>query len=131
MRKEFRILSGIFMYLILAAFAAASDWGLFAAEPGDRPTGVFFSESFNDSQLINRGGYDGKSFTISRDGARSGAGCIEYRWNRAATTPSSSSGVRRLFEPSDTIYLRFYMRLSQGWGWSGRQYHPHLINFLT
>ncbi|MBI2297755.1 MAG: hypothetical protein HYU66_02170 [Armatimonadetes bacterium] len=29
------------------------------------------------------------------------------------------------------VYLRFYQRLSPGWGWTGRNYHPHLIQFMT
>ena len=42
-----------------------------------------------------------------------------------------SSPVRHLFEPSEEVSLRFYLKLSQGWGWSGRNYHPHLTHFLT
>ena len=44
---------------------------------------------------------------------------------------SGSSGVRRLFEPTDKVYSRFYLKLSKGWGWTGREYHPHLMHFLT
>jgi hypothetical protein len=36
-----------------------------------------------------------------------------------------------LFEPSETVYVRFQNRLSRGWGWTGRTYHPHLMHFLT
>ena len=39
--------------------------------------------------------------------------------------------MRRLFDPTDTVYLRFYLRLSKGWKWSGRNYHPHLMHFMT
>ena len=44
------------------------------------------------------------------------------------TNAASSSGIRRLFEPSETVYLRCYVRLSKDWGWSGRAYHPHLMH---
>ena len=27
--------------------------------------------------------------------------------------------------------MRFYIKLSQGWGWTGRSYHPHLMHFMT
>ena len=40
-------------------------------------------------------------------------------------------GLRRLFEPTDTVYVRFFIKLSNGWGWTGRSYHPHLMHFLT
>jgi len=39
--------------------------------------------------------------------------------------------VRHLFEPTDEVAIRFYLKLSKGWGWSGRDYHPHLTHFLT
>jgi hypothetical protein len=39
--------------------------------------------------------------------------------------------MRRLFQPTDEVYLRFYLKLSKGWGWSGRNYHPHLTHFMT
>jgi hypothetical protein len=29
------------------------------------------------------------------------------------------------------VYVRFFLRLSKGWGWTGRSYHPHLMHFLT
>ena len=27
--------------------------------------------------------------------------------------------------------MRFFIKLSPGWRWTGRPYHPHLINILT
>jgi hypothetical protein len=27
--------------------------------------------------------------------------------------------------------IRFYLKLSKGWGWSGQNFHPHLTHFLT
>ena len=90
----------------------------------------FFAESFDDDSLHDRGWYDGDVFQIARDGTKSGAGCIRYRWSKGGTTPDSTA-ARRFFEPSESVYVKFYMRLSENWGWSGRDYHPHLINILT
>jgi hypothetical protein len=39
--------------------------------------------------------------------------------------------MRRLFEPTETVYLRCHLRLSKGWRWTGRAYHPHLMHFMT
>ena len=36
-----------------------------------------------------------------------------------------------MFEATDTVYLRCYIKLSKGWGWTGKPYHPHLIQFMT
>ena len=94
-------------------------------------SGVLFTESFDDDQLLSRGMYDGRNFRISSTDAYAGSGCIEFRWKDGDTRPSPSSGFRRLFPPRDEVYLRFYLKLSPNWGWSGRSYHPHLINLMT
>jgi len=101
------------------------------AEPPAAKGELLFSEGFDDPRLPERRWYDGDRFRVSRPEARTGAGCIEYHWPAGATNPDSSSGIRRLFEPGETLYLRFYLKLSKGWGWTGRDYHPHLITFMT
>lgn len=102
-----------------------------AAERSRDPAAVLFSEAFEDARLLQRGWYDGSKFTISDQEPLAGKGCIEYRWNAGTTTPASSSGIRHLFEPTEVVYLRVYIRLSKGWGWTGRGYHPHLMHFMT
>ena len=123
------------MTLTAAFWAAASlltaNIDLVAAESTFRAAGVLFGETFDDARLTERGWYDGRTFAISREGTRAGGGCIEYRWKSGTTTPERSSGLRRPFEPTDTVYLRFYIKLSPGWGWTGRSYHPHLMHVLT
>lgn len=104
---------------------------LVAAPPEKPAPEIIFQDTFDDPRLNERGWYDGEQFTISEDQPHEGLGCLEYRWKAKKTNPDSSSGVRRLFEPSDSIYLRFAMRLSTNWGWTGRDYHPHLMQFLT
>src|SRR5688500_18354664 len=89
-------------------------------------SGVLFVEPFDDAQLLERVWYDGSRFTISESKHAAGKGCIEYEWVSGGTTPRSSSGIRRLFEPSDSIYLGFKIKLSRNWRWTGRNYHPHL-----
>ena len=97
-----------------------------------RPAGdALFMESFDDDQLPKRGWYDGGKLRIVPDVAFAGKGCLEYHWAAGGTTPDSSGGMRRLFEPSETVYLRCMIRLSKGWGWTGRSYHPHLMHFMT
>ncbi len=97
----------------------------------DKPAAVLFSESFDDPRLLDRGWYDGTKFSISETQPFAGKGSIEYTWKTGGTQPSSSSGIRRLFEPTDTVFVRYYLRLSKGWGWTGRNYHPHLTHFMT
>lgn len=111
-----------------------------AQRPAPRETKLLFRESFDDDRLLSRGWYDGEKFHISRDNLRPGAqpavagtkaGAIEYHWPEKGTVPDSSSGLRRLFEPGESVYVRYYLRLSKGWQWTGRGYHPHLSHFLT
>jgi hypothetical protein len=99
--------------------------------PAGAAPGVLIREGFEDPRLLDRGWYDGEKFAIAGKEPYAGQGAIEYRWDAGTTNPVSSSGVRRVFEPTETVYLRFYLKLSRGWGWSGRAYHPHLITLLT
>jgi len=96
-----------------------------------KPANLYFEEHFDDPDLLKRGWYDGVRFRISSTDVVAGKGCIEYHWKEGGTTPDSSSGIRRLFEPTETVYLRYHLRLSKGWGWTGRSYHPHLSHFMT
>lgn len=104
---------------------------LSAAEPTVHAPVVLFHETFDDAQLLTRGWYDGTTFRISPAHAYAGEGCIEYAWKDQSTTPASSSGIRRLFEPTNTVYIRFHIKLSGNWEWTGRPYHPHMMHFMT
>lgn len=93
------------------------------------PDGILFRESFDDDRLEARGWYDGTGERIVGNGA---AGkCIEYEWTKRGGETTGSSTMRHLFDPTDRFYCRYYLRLSKGWGWSGRNYHPHLVNVMT
>ncbi|MBI3464979.1 MAG: hypothetical protein HY000_18275 [Planctomycetes bacterium] len=112
-----------------AALFVGGVWAV-ADEPIDKATEVLFREAFDDDRLEQRGWYDIQRVKIS-DGAYAGSGCIEYHWTAGTSAPDSSSGMRRLFDPTDVIYVRFAIKLSKGWGWTGRAYHPHLMHFMT
>ena len=90
---------------------------------------ILFSESFDDDRLDERGWYDGTATRIIKD-SRRGEGCIEYEWTRGVYPVQGSSQKRRLFEPTEEVYIRFYIRLSEGWQW-GSAGRPHLLHFLT
>jgi predicted amidohydrolase len=114
---------------VLALIGAAI--GTSSARSINEADRVFFREGFDDAHLSERGWYDGATFVIAREGCRAGTGCIAYHWSPGMTTPDRSSALRRQFEPTESVYLRFFIRLSKGWGWTGRSYHPHLMHFLT
>ena len=89
-----------------------------------------FSEHFDDAKLKSRKWYDMTRIRIA-GGAAGGKGCIEYKWIDKKSKGQASSSMRHLFKPTDKVYIRFYLKLSKGWGWTGRNYHPHLVHFLT
>jgi hypothetical protein len=110
----------------------------------NEPTGVaadlLFHEGFEDDRLMERGWYDFTKVDIARiqsstrtpsTAPYAGAASIAYHWKPNTTNPHNSSGMRRLFQPTDTVYLRCYLKLSKGWKWTGRDYHPHLMHFMT
>lgn len=117
---------------VLAAFAATNSVS-FAQDPVPVPPkeGVLFREAFDDGDLLKRGWYDGSKFRIASVDTRSGQGAIEYHWPPRGTVPDSSSGLRHLFEPSESVYLKCHWRLSKDFQWTGRGYHPHLMHFMT
>src|SRR5262245_49058610 len=115
----------------LLTFTSALVVGAIATAQAPADKSILFTESFDDAQLIKRGFYDGDKFAISDQKPFAGKGCIEYKWKAGGTNPSNSSGMRRIFEPTESVYLKYHIRVSKNWGWSGRNYHPHLTHFMT
>lgn len=113
--------------LLFANMAKGQIMRLVKAAP--KLEGVLFSESFDDAQVDQRGWYDGEVVRIVSKG-RNG-NCIEYEWIDGSDSVTGSSAKRHLFEATDEVFIRFYLKLSKGWGWSGRSYHPHLTHFMT
>lgn len=97
---------------------------------GQAAPAIFFEEGFEDPNLVSRGWYDGDRFVLSDDAA-GGKHSIQYHFETGKLTPSDSAGVRRLFEPTEVVYLRFYLKLSPNWSWTNRPYGPHLLYFMT
>lgn len=117
-------------YVLWACVAACMPVCYADAEEPARST-ILFSESFDDADLLKRGWYDGSTFKIVSEVAFAGSGCVEYRWKDKATKPHTSSGARHPFRATDELFIRYYLKLSDPWDWSGRPYHPHLTHFLT
>ncbi len=91
---------------------------------------LFIAEGFEDSRLTSRGWYDGDRFVLSDD-AVAGKHAIQYHFANGKLTPSDSLGVRHSIEPTEIVYLRFYLMLSPNWSWTNKPYGPHLLHFMT
>ena len=114
--------------LEMCTVVAAATFAAAAAET--TAPGILFSESFDDQNVAKRGWYDIAKIRLSGKDAYAGGGCIEYEWEDGGKAVGSR-GLRHRFEPTEVVYIRFYIKLSEGWGWSGRGYHPHMLHFLT
>lgn len=91
---------------------------------------VLLDENFDDNQLEKRGWYDGTACRIT-DNTAKGKGCIEYEWTKGTQPVQGSSAQRHLFAPTGEVFIRYYLRLSKDWKWSGVNWHPHLTHFMT
>jgi hypothetical protein len=113
-------------------FALLTDPLALAADPtaDGTPVKPLFAESFDDANLAAREWYDHGAMRIVGE-AKAGKGCLEYEWVAGKDDVQGSSPARRLFEPTERVYIRYYLKLSKGWGWSGRNFHPHLTHFMT
>jgi hypothetical protein len=120
-------------HILILVFLLFIHYGYFTScttgSENSRSADPFFYESFDDTALSQRGWYDLTRIRIV-DGAWEGEGCVEYEWDKGLKS-CGSSAMRHLFRPTAAVYIRFYLRLSENWDWSGRNYHPHLIHFLT
>jgi hypothetical protein len=117
----------IALFILAGCVSLAIDASGQATEPNakadENTDSILFSERFEDTDLAKRGWYDGTKFQIVGDAA-AGKECIEYEWTDSQSGVKGSSPVRHRFEPTDEVSIRFYLKLSKGWGWSGRNYHP-------
>jgi hypothetical protein len=120
---------GAVLAVLLAAALSLADFA--TSEASKAPAGLSFSESFEDTKLTDRGWYDGSRFTLSDKESAAGRRSIQFHFPQGQLTPPNGKGARHLFEPTEVIYLRFYQKLSPGWGWTNRPYGPHLMLFMT
>ncbi|MHC4396058.1 MAG: InlB B-repeat-containing protein [Planctomycetota bacterium] len=91
---------------------------------------IFFTELFEDGNFSARGWYDNTSPQLSTveyiPGSTSSA---EYHFNVGATSPGGA--MRKLFTPSESVYMSLYIKHSTNWTGSNVGYHPHQFHFLT
>ena len=93
---------------------------------------MLFQEDFEDTSFTSRGWYDSTSLKLSTTEHHSGNSSVEYHFLPNATTPEISGGaIRRLFTPTDEVYVSLYVKYSTNWTGSNRSYHPHEFLLLT
>ncbi len=94
---------------------------------------VLLEEHFDDGNFAGRGWYGNTGTRVTTSQAIPGSkGSAEYRFRTGAKAPDyASSGMRHKFSPSESVYLRYWVKYSDNWVGSNRPYHPHEFHFLT
>jgi len=92
---------------------------------------IFFRENFDDGNFTQRGWYDNTSIpTTANEFHGTGGRAAEYTFQQGRTTPNGGA-VRRLFTPSNSFYLSYWVKYSPNYVGSGQPYHPHEFNVVT
>ena len=87
---------------------------------------ILFRETFEDNQFASRGWYDNTSLaTTATQHIAGSTRALEARFLAGTTTPTWGGAARRLFTPTPTLYVSYWVKYSANWVGSGRPYHPH------
>ena len=92
---------------------------------------IFFEELFDDSSFGARGWYDGTAIRSTTEHIPGSISSAEYHFLLDATTPTTGGAMRKMFTPSESVYLSFYIKHSANWTGSNQSYHPHQFNVVT
>jgi hypothetical protein len=87
-----------------------------------------FSESFEDGSFASRGWYDNTTHGTIVAGGQTG-NCLQWAWAQSGTTPTNGGAMRRLFTPTESLFVEFYVKFSSSWQGSQQTYHPHVMMF--
>ena len=93
---------------------------------------TLFQETFEDTNFVSRGWYDGTAGTLSTAEHISGStSSFECRFLQGAAGCSGGTPARHLFTDTDEIYVSYWVKYSANWTGSNRNYHPHEFLILT
>lgn len=92
---------------------------------------IFFKETFDDVNFTQRGWYDNTTIPTTTSEYHGASGkAAEYKFQKGNSTPNGGA-IRRLFTPTKTLYLSYWVKYSSNYMGSGKPYHPHEFNFTT
>ncbi|WP_206079422.1 hypothetical protein [Polyangium spumosum] len=93
---------------------------------------VLFEETFEDGDFAARGWYDGAEGALSTaEHAPGSATSFECAFAPGGTACAQGKPARHPVTPTNSVYLRFWLKFSDDWVGSGKPYHPHMFHFLT
>jgi hypothetical protein len=127
----------LLLLLALGGLAAHPSVRLTAATPLSTAissvSSVLFEEKFEDPNVASRGWYDNTTLSLSTAEHIAGStASLEYRWSAGGTVPVNGASARRQFAPTDSVYLRYWVKYSSNWvGQSQVSYGHHEFYLLT
>ena len=118
------------MLAVIGGGVAVACSGADSGGPSPVTVDTLFTERFDDASFAARGWYDLGSPTITTAEKHSGTGSLQAHWNNGATTTSVGT-MRKLFTPTESLYVSFWVKYSSNYVGSGQAYHPHEFTILS
>ena len=93
---------------------------------------VLFDEPFEETNWESRGWYDSPRMELSDQEHLAGStrSCV-WHWLKKGDISPAGGGARAHIAPTESVTLSFSIKHSPDWNWTGRNYHPHEMHFLT
>ncbi len=108
-----------------------------AGNDGQNPNAVtqeriLFEESYEDTDWESRGWYDVPRMRITSEEHIPGSShsCV-WHWKKRGDIGPEGGGARVLIDPVTSVTLSYYIKHSADWTWTGVNWHPHELHFLT
>lgn len=90
---------------------------------------VLIDEGFDNIEFASRGWFDNVAIRLAP--GRNGQ-AAEFHWLSSTSTPvATTTGMRRTFAETPSIYVSYWVKYSGNWEGSNRTSHPHEIYLLT
>ena len=119
-----------FMYSML--FDAFNKSALADTDHTEQNLASLFCELFENNCWMSRGWYDGPNMQITSNEHIPGSNksCV-WHWDKAGDIKPEGSGARILFKPVTSVTLSYFIKHSPNWTWTGVNWHPHELYFMT
>ncbi len=92
---------------------------------------IFFKETFDDLNFTQRGWYDNTAIPTTSNEYHGASGmAAEYKFQKGDKNLNGGA-IRRLFTPTASLYLSYWVKYSSNYVGSGKPYHPHEFNVTT
>jgi hypothetical protein len=93
---------------------------------------LLFEEHYEDTNLAARGWYDlsGTTPLSTVEHIPGSTSSLQVAYNVGTVTPPNLAS-RHLFTPTNSVYIRYWVKYSSNWVGSGQPSHPHEFYLLT